>query len=242
MTTDDTQPSLRDALRRFRDGAASADELASLLAPLVRRVAAEVTKGGPGRDDFIDDALAELFAPRAKAAPRISGYDPDREFLPWLAATLRNAWFDRTRRKERPTTALVDGDALAAPSRDLPWSHAMDLLGVPFSVADEAAIRRWTPRDRVEALCLSGLYVKLEALAWDGFLCDYENATGRPLPRPFPTTVVSDAGSPRVRTRPLAAALGIDKPNSLSVRWSRHKERLGRLDFVQELRDSIAGR
>jgi DNA-directed RNA polymerase specialized sigma24 family protein len=217
--------------------------LAAALEVIVRRVAREVAFGGNPtvREEFIEQALADLLTPRRHAGPQLRAFNPDTGPLEaWLAVTLRNLWRSRLRRLRRllPTVAIGEREASAPVNSPTPWGHAIDLLGIPFPEGDLNVIRGWPSRDRVEALSMSGLYVKLPSDVWELFLAEYEQTVRIVLPRPFPPLAVTAAADPRSRTRPLATALGIDKPNTLSVRWGRVKQRLEELIFIRHLREA----
>ena len=229
-------PSLLD---QFRDGVPQAvEELFRRLGPITRRIATEVTHGWDGweRDDFIDRALTELLAPRPHAVARILLFDPKVGPLEgWLATTLRNLWRSTCRRRVPPTASLPADHA--APEERLEFAEAENALGLPFSDADLRRIDVWKPRERVELLALSGLFVKVPPDTWERFLAECGRVLKRTLARPFPPEEVLAGDDPAARTRPLAAALGV-RPNTLSQRWKRGKERLDGLDFVRQLRDA----
>ncbi|OWK41130.1 hypothetical protein FRUB_05022 [Fimbriiglobus ruber] len=210
----------------------------------MRKIAAQVARGGTRtqQDEFVAEALSELFVCRAKSPPRIASYDPTRGSLePWLAGTLKNVWLSRLRAaSSEPDNSFVSLDPTRTADHSpaiLPWHHAADLLDILFNAADEDRIASWPPRERVELMCMSGLFVKLTETVWGQYLRDYESCTSIPLARPFPPAAVLAAENPADRTRPLAAALGL-KSNTLSVRWMRAHQRLGELDVIRELRDA----
>jgi len=216
----------------------------------VLRVATEVARGGTRtqRDDFVADAVSEVFGPRAKARPRVELYDSSvGPFEPWVATTLRNLWRSRLR-PGRQRSAAIDPHVVtryATPA--IPWGRIVDHLGTPYSAPDLARIDGFQPCVRVELLSVSGLYVKLafaeSAGRWDEYLDETEPIYNRPIARPFPPaeTDSADCPEPGDRIRLIADALGI-RPNTLSQRWKRKHHLLETLDFLRELRAAAIDR
>lgn len=224
-------------IAQFRDGAPGAAELLfQYLEPTVQRIALEVTRGWSGweKDDFLDNALSDLLAPRPRSQPRILLYEASRGSLEgWLASTLRNLWCS-ARRRRVPTTSTLPADVPSPESR-LDLEEPANALGLTFEEADLRRIEGWPPRVRVELLTMSGLFVKVPPDMWERFLNEWELERHQTLVRPFPPEKVFAAEDPAARTQPLAAALEMPA-NTLSQRWKRGKERLDELDFVKQLR------
>ena len=64
------------------------------ITPVIRRIALARWGRFEGSDDLVQDVLLSLHAVRHT-------YDPDRPFLPWLAAIIRNRMADTARRHAR---------------------------------------------------------------------------------------------------------------------------------------------
>jgi DNA-directed RNA polymerase specialized sigma24 family protein len=214
--------------------------LAERLSPTVRRLARQVAKGAgkSDRDEFVEDALALVLAPRDTSVPRIVLYRPgDGPLGAWLRSVLRNCWRSRRRAAARRAFSLGDARAVAAkPAWDgnAEADPAMALTS-PFSRTDLARAAGWGVRYRVELLCLAGLWLKVPPPVWEGWVRGYESATGRLLPRPFPPVEFLALDDPGSRTAPLARLLGYPRANTLSVRWWRTQHRLEELDFIRAL-------
>lgn len=218
--------------------------IAAEVVETVRRIAAEVARGGTRtqRDDFLADAVAEVCGPRAKARPRIDLFDPVLgAFEPWVAVTLRNLWRSRVRPGRRRPTAIDPQAVSRYATPVIPWGRIVDHLGTPFTPPDRIRIDGWPACVRVELLSVSGLHVKLAcggaAGEWDDYLDVAEPSYGRPLARPFPPAEAESADCPEPgdRIRLIADALGI-RPNTLSQRWKRKQPLLESLDFIRDLR------
>jgi DNA-directed RNA polymerase specialized sigma24 family protein len=215
--------------------------LAALVAPLIERIARRVAQGAgkSDREEFIEEALSLVLAPRSKSPPRIGLYRPEEgAFEVWLHRVLINCWRSRRRGDRRRGRELIN--AAAVPAR--PDSGAEDwpadgaALEGPFSEADLARLASWGDRYRVEVLCLAGLWVKVPDQLWESWLRSYEAAGRKSLPRPFPPDEFLNLDDPGRRTVPLARLLGYGRANSLSVRWHRGRKRLEVLDFIRHLR------
>src|SRR5262249_35009493 len=133
---------------------------------------------------------------------------------------------------------LVFSDALEAeaPKSAAPdWPDEPDLYIGIFSPADLDRIGRWNAADRVELLCLAGLWRKVTEKIWELWLTEYEARRRVVLVRPFPPPWFVSYHDPPSRTRVLAPALSRANRNTLTQRWWRGQHRLGELHFIQSL-------
>ncbi len=218
--------------------AASAARTFAVLAPIIDRAAAVVSRGRTDwvREDFVSDAAGELLSFGSGGTTRIKQYNPSKgPLMTWLYQVLRNLWRSRNRVKANRTLGHSLDEELAGGKSPPPdWQAFESRLGSRFA-AELPVLESWAARERVEVLCLAGLHGKVPDPLWTRYLDEYEAETGLSLVRPFPPPAFADLESPAARTRPLAAALGIEKPNTLSKRWERGCELLWELDFVAEL-------
>jgi len=196
--------------------------------------------------ELLDDAPGFLIEARPDRPRRICLFDPARRLEPWLEQVIRRRWISAARSPEqRDREAAPPWDEPAAGGID--WNalfQATDFLA-PFSTADLDRLQhgletkgRPDPgavvRDRVELLCLGGLWPKA-APRWPAWLADYEQLRQRKLTRPFPPSSFVLLLTPKERLPVLADLLG-DRQNTLAVRWSRRRHLLEGLDYVGGLR------
>ena len=218
--------------------AVSAARTFAALAPMIDRAAAVVSRGRTDwvREDFVNDAAGELLSFGPGGTPRIKQYDPSKGSLTtWLYQVLRNLWRSRNRVKANRTLGQsLDEELVGGKSPPPDWNAFEARLGSRFA-AELPVLDSWGVRERVEVLCLAGLHGKVPDPLWSRYVDEYEAETGLFLVRPFPPPAFADLESPAARTRPLAAALGIEKPNTLSKRWERGCELLRELAFVADL-------
>ena len=215
----------------------SARRTVAVLEPVIRWAATVVSRGRSDwvRTDFIADVVTDLFKPDAGGVPRIKKFDPGKGSLEtWLLRVLRNLWRDRTRGLANRARTLPIADDLPDTSPPL-WTTLAANYGRAFSRSELSVIASWGVRERVEMLCLSELYHKVPAAEWEDYLTAYEAATGVTLVRPFPPPEVTIATTAARRTRPLAAALGVENRNAFSKRWERGQDKLRELAFVADL-------
>jgi RNA polymerase sigma factor (sigma-70 family) len=107
--------------------------------------------------DAIDDLVQEtLFSLHRKRA----SYDPDRPFLPWLAAIARYRWVDRLRQAYRhEAEALGDYDAAEASHEDVVGARiSIDRLlnQLPLAQADAIRIVKIEGHSIIEACAKTG--------------------------------------------------------------------------------------
>ena len=62
-------------------------------------------------DDLVQETLISLHG-------KLSSYDPERPFLPWLAAIARYRFVDHLRRITRASEVMLDDDVAAPPEQD----------------------------------------------------------------------------------------------------------------------------
>ncbi|MGH8502936.1 MAG: sigma-70 family RNA polymerase sigma factor [Gammaproteobacteria bacterium] len=94
MTDDDADSRLRQLMRAAQEGdRASYDHLLRQIAPIIRAVVRRQRNFLATEDveDLVQEALLSVHAVRAT-------YDPDRPFMPWLMAIVRNRVADAGRR------------------------------------------------------------------------------------------------------------------------------------------------
>jgi DNA-directed RNA polymerase specialized sigma24 family protein len=218
-------------------GRAAGEVLAELLAPEVRRLAREAARGGTrtDRDEFVDESVTFVVAPRKKSPPRVCQYRAEAGPLePWLRELLKNGWRDKCRARARGLPVYSDMcDAQAPPVLD--WPDEPEEFIRIFSPGDLERIGLWKAAQRVELLCLAGLWRKVTDRLWESSLLEYEAKRGLTLPRPIPPPSFVLHGDPKSRTQLLARALFLPTTNLLSQHWNRWQHRLGELDFVREL-------
>ena len=89
----------------------------------------------------------------------------------------------------------------------------------------EERLRRWAVHQRVELLCLGGLWLKVPPEEWDAWVDEYERSRDLCLSRPFPPEDFFSHETPQDRMRPLADVLCYP-PNTLTQRWRRQHKRL----------------
>jgi DNA-directed RNA polymerase specialized sigma24 family protein len=224
-------------------GGAAGDVLAELIGPLIRRLARETAHGGtPGdHDEFVDEALAFVIAPREHSPPRICLYRAEEGLLEaWLRTLLKNRWLDKCRARARERLVFSDALEAEAPERAAPdWPDEPELFIRIFSPADLDRIDRWKAAERVELLCLAGLWRKVTMKIWELWLTEYEAKRDVVLARPFPPPWFVSYDDPPSRTRVLAPALSYANRNTLTQRWWRGQHRLGELHFIQSLHPNL---
>lgn len=102
-------------------------------------------------DDLVQDTLIALHAKRAT-------YDPDRPFLPWLAAIARYRWVDALRRA-RHDAAIEESTATAASQEDAVLARlslSALIARLPPGQANAILLTRVEGRSVVEAARLCG--------------------------------------------------------------------------------------
>jgi RNA polymerase sigma factor (sigma-70 family) len=86
-------------------------------------------------DDLVQDTLISLHRKRAS-------YDPDRPFLPWLAAIARYRWVDRLRQTYRHAASSLDENIAHASHEDEVGAKiSIDRLLGQLPIGQAAAIR-----------------------------------------------------------------------------------------------------
>jgi DNA-directed RNA polymerase specialized sigma24 family protein len=218
-------------------GSPAGEALAEVLGPTVRRLAREAAHGGTrgDRDEFVAESLTFVIAPRKKSPPRICLYRPETGPLePWLRELLKNGWRDKCRAAARRLYLYSETfDAPAPPV--LYWPSEPEELIRVFLPADLERIGRWKAAQRVELLCLAGLWRKVTKMIWESFLVDYENSRGLELGRPMPPPSFLRHDDPQSRMQVLARALCLPRANLLSQHWKRWQHLLGELEFIRGL-------
>ena len=198
------------------------DLLYAVLAREIARMARGVSHAGRSqtRVDFVEAAPGLIFG-------CICSYEPSKGPLaPWLWTVTRNAWRDWCR-PLRPSAELSTDPA----EREL--TDYSEMLSVPLSARDLAAMETLGIRNRIVLCCLAGLWVVIAEKRWKDWLAEYEHDSNQSIPRPFPPESFRGLEEPRDRLPALAAALGTNR-NVLAVMWSAQRWRLG---VVPRLRD-----
>jgi len=189
-------------------------------------------------EDLRSDALAEVLMPRHQNPGRICAWRPEMGSLAvWLRTVLTNLLRDRQRRQSK--LEQLPDNAEKRFSRDEPGPDELcdawpEVFGSLFSRQDLEQLAGWPAQVRIELLCLAGLSHKVPPEQWEKWLVAWELQNSRSLPRPFPPDSFLTLDEARFRVRPLANLLGCEV-NTLSQRWSRHRNRLGTLAFVENL-------
>ncbi len=187
-----------------------------------------------GVKDFEKDALAYVLLPRRRSRARICSYDPTKgELMPWLRTILRNGLKDRLRHAQRERKRLR-----FMPLGRLPERRVFD-AGVVWSgterfiATDIARLETWPVRQRLELMCLIGVWQLVPGPRWEHWLSDFEVQTGRSLPRPFPLFQVMGTDDRQGWLGWLATAFGCTT-NVLSQHRVRWQHRLAELNYFRE--------
>jgi len=109
-------------------------------------------------EDLVQDILVSVHAVRAS-------YDPDRPFVPWLLAIVRNRLADGARRHARSTAHEIQVENLAVTFTEEPANPNMDTYGDVEELRE--AITRLPPiqRDAIQMLKLDEMSLKEAAVA-----------------------------------------------------------------------------
>jgi RNA polymerase sigma-70 factor (ECF subfamily) len=109
---DDDRDHLAALVRAAQAGDAAAyAHLLREVAPIVRRTVGRRWGAGPDAEDIVQDVLLSVHAVRHT-------YDPERPFLPWLLAIVRNRVADAARRHARRAVNEVTVDVLPETFRE----------------------------------------------------------------------------------------------------------------------------
>jgi hypothetical protein len=189
------------------------------------------------REEFAADAITIICAPRESRRrrplpPPLFSYDPATGTLgQWLGQVLRRQWIDRCRRR-RPLLPLEEA-VLVPQEPGAPLHTASSLFAEPFCPRDLQRVEAWKVKDRIQLLCLSGLWLKVPEDWWERWVVEYEASRGLRLGRPFPASEVLALDSHNERKGPLSRALKIPL-NTLDVYWHRKKGLLRELQCIRE--------
>jgi RNA polymerase sigma factor (sigma-70 family) len=109
-------------------------------------------------EDLVQDILVSVHAVRAS-------YDPERPFVPWLLAIVRNRLADGARRHARSTAHEIQVENLAVTFTEEPANPNMDTYGDVEELRE--AITRLPPiqRDAIQMLKLDEMSLKEAAVA-----------------------------------------------------------------------------
>src|SRR5262249_28229050 len=99
--------------------------------------------------------------------------------------------------------------------------------------SDVEVMAGWPPRDRVVLGCLSGLWRKVPASHWDGWVSDFRAEYGFPAAARFPPAEFEQTEDVNERTAALARLLG-QRLNTIRVWIHRGRERLWQLAYVRD--------
>jgi DNA-directed RNA polymerase specialized sigma24 family protein len=208
------------------------ERLIPIIQWVARRLAVRFT--GQRRDDVVADAPGDLWQVIGQF-PRGGGFEP------WCYTVLRNRWFDAIGRERRHRDADTNRTPpMAADSAvRLAVERAID-SSQPFAHEDLVLIRGWPNRDRVVLLCLAGVWNKVPAAEWDGWVAEHRERCGVPAPGAFPPAALGRCDQVAERNALLADCLHLRR-NTLSVLLYRGKSRLLELRYVREQLEPAKG-
>lgn len=200
--------------------------------------------------DLLDDALSEIWLRIERDC-----CDPSRgeaQVRAWCCTVLRNLLYSlgrNVRRMSRVVTiesvlsgdgecgvfASVASDDVSSPTVQV---EQADFLTTTFSQQDLATVASWDLSDRIELLCLSGLWRKVPAALWRDWVLELRAARGTPAV--LPAREVLNEATSQGRMSPLAKALDVSS-NTLSQRWCRKRGYVEQLHCIADLKSGPAG-
>lgn len=226
---------------RSRTDASEINAAVLAIEPFVRRTALRVAHRRcrtlrQVTNDFVDDALAAMLAPRkardgAPRPPRVAEYrDLDGPFSGWLWTALDHLLIDKLRAVTRQSKHESAAFAARSPDR-LGGNLFRTIRGEQesFSTRDLKLIGSWPVLDRIRLLSIGQLWSKVPADFWKDW-CEQEG-----IEMPFPPPRGDD--EPFEHWLAVLASETQQTAAALKQHWHRKRKLLADLDYVRELRD-----
>jgi RNA polymerase sigma factor (sigma-70 family) len=171
-------------------------QLLEEIAPRIRQIVRRRRRFLQAEDieDLVQDILLSVHAVRAT-------YDPQRPFMPWLAAITRNRLADGARRYVRSTAHEVHVENMSVTFGEEPANSTLDGCGDLQELKDAIATLPPIQRDAIQMLKLGEMSLKEAAVVSNTTVGALKVATHRAMTALRKMLVESRSGSAQARKR-----------------------------------------